>query len=227
MKLSNFLLSIVAFGMLGVAVGASSLVVSNRPTTVISVPVEEGTSGGGFSMKLPSSLTHKQAELLAMAYDIAKHDGHKHPQLLQGIILQESKAGELASYKVAGQEFDLKPNERYYGVAQIKLAAARDVLSKYPNMKEQFGFQTNTDEEIIAKLIDDDRFNISIASKYLLVLKAMGYDTMKQLALAYNQGAGGARSKNADTNPYSRGVMAHIQSLVVPSKSKSHSHNAS
>jgi hypothetical protein len=219
MKLSNFLLSIVACGMFGMAVGASSLVVSIQPTTVISVPAEEGMTGGGFSMKLPSSLTHKQAELLAMAYDIAKHDGHKYPQLLQGIILQESKAGDLASYKVAGQEFGLKPNERYYGVAQIKLIAAREVLGRYPGMKDEFEFHTSTDEEVIAKLIENDRFNISIASKYLLVLKSMGYDTMKQLALAYNQGAGGARSKDADTNPYSRGVMAQIQSLIVPAKS--------
>jgi len=213
MKLSNFLLSIVACLTLGVAAGTTSLVFNAEPTSVISIPSEEGTSGGGFSMNLPKSLTRKQANLLGMAYDIAKHDGHKYPQLLQGIILQESHAGDLTSYKVAGQEFGLRTNERYYGVAQIKLAAARDVLNRYPQLKEDFDFHTNTDEEVIAKLIENDRFNLSVASKYLLVLKSSGYDTIKQLALAYNQGAGGARHLDPDTNHYSKGVMAHIQEL--------------
>jgi len=44
-------------------------------------------------------------------------------------------------------------------------------------------------------------------------LKSSGYDTIKQLALAYNQGAGGARHLDPDTTHYSKGVMAHIQEL--------------
>ena len=213
MKLSNFMLSIVACMTLGLAVGSTTLLVSQSPTAVISVPAEDGTTGGGYTINLPKSLTHKQATLLGLAYDIAKKDGHRYPQLLQGILLQESKAGDLASYKVAGQEFGLKTNERYYGVAQIKLAAAREVLSKYPSMKGEYDFHTSTDEEVIAKLIENDQFNIAVASKYLLVLKTYGYDTIKELALAYNQGAGRARGKNAETNQYSKGVMAHIQAL--------------
>jgi hypothetical protein len=215
MKLSNFALSIVATGILGLAVSTSALVMSNSSTSVISIPSENGSLGGGLSMNLPKNLTNKQSELLHMAYDIAKSDGHKYPQLLQGILLQESRAGNLASYKVAGQEFGLKTNERYYGVTQIKLAAARDVLGRYPSMKSEFKFQSNTDEEVIAKLIENDRFNLSIASKYLIVLKAAGYNTVSQLALAYNQGATGAKGKDPDSNPYSRGVLNHISSLKI------------
>jgi hypothetical protein len=214
MKLSNFMLSIVACLALGAAVGATNLVIPNAPTSVINIPAEEGVSGGGFSVKLPSKLTHRQAELLRMAYDIAKKDGHEHPQILQGIILQESHAGELGSYKVAGQEFGLRTNERYYGVAQIKLVAAKEVMTRYPTLRDQFDFHTRTDEEIIAKLIENDEFNLSIASKYLLVLRGMGYDTMKQLALAYNQGPAGARRANPSTNKYSTGVMTYIQKLT-------------
>jgi hypothetical protein len=215
MKLSNFALSIVASGILGLAVSMSTLVMSNQSTVVISMPSEDGIPGGGFSMNLPKNLSSKQVELLSMAYDIAKHDGHKYPQILQGILLQESEAGSLASYKVAGQEFGLKTNERYYGVTQLKLAAARDVLNKYPNIKSEFKFQSNTDEEVIAKLIENDKFNLSVASKYLMVLKAAGYNTISQLALAYNQGAEGAKNKDPETNHYSRGVLNHISNLKL------------
>lgn len=215
MKLSNFLLSIITSATLGIAISCTLLVMPTEPTAVISIPAEDGMVGNGFSMNFPKNLNDKQVRLLGMAYDIARHDGHKYPQLLQGIILQESRAGDIASYKVAGQEFGLKPNERYYGVAQIKLAAARDVLSRYPSLKDEFDFHTNTDEEVIAKLIENDRFNLSVASKYLLVLKTYGYDTIKQLALAYNQGAGGAKDKDANTHHYSTGVMANIQRLTA------------
>lgn len=216
MKLSNFMLSLVAVVVASAAVFATAHTISTNPTTVISMPKEDGAdtvAGGGFAMKLPSNLSQRQAELLSMAYQIAKEDGHRYPQVLQGIILQETHAGELRKYKVAGQEFGLKTNERYYGVGQIKLSAAKDVLKRYPKLKEEFEFHTTMDEEIIAKLIEDDRFNLSVASKYLLILRAYGYDTIKQLALAYNQGPGGARNHDSNTHHYSTGVMKYIQKL--------------
>lgn len=214
MKLSNFALSIVASLMLGISVSAAFHVVPKQSTAVISIPAAEGVKGGGMNTVLPRNVTVKQAQLLSLAYEIAKQDGHKHPQLLQGIILQESQAGEHASYRVAGQEFGLAPNKRYYGIAQIKLAAARDVLDRYPSISKQFDLPENAaDEEVIAKLIENDEFNLSIASKYLLILRSYGYDTIKQLALAYNQGPGGARNHDAETHHYTRGVMHYIQSL--------------
>ena len=153
-----------------------------------------------------------------MAYSIAKIDGHRYPQLLQGIILQETLAGEYHSYKVAGQELGLRTNERYYGVAQIKLAAARDVLNSFPWLTKEFGFHTTTDEEVIAKLIENDKFNLSVASKYLLILKRYGYDTIQELALAYNQGPGGAKAHDAQTFHYSVKVMKYIQELRPKAK---------
>ena len=167
------------------------------------------------SMDIPKNLSQHQAELLSQAYEIAQKDGHKQPQILQGIILQESQAGDMKSYKVAGQEYGLKTNLRYYGVAQIKLAAALDVLKTYPKMREEFNIRTNTDEEVIAKLIENDKFNMSVASKYLLLLRNAGYDTIKQLAVAYNQGAGGAKSIDPNKNHYSNGVMAYIQQIKI------------
>lgn len=214
MKWSNSALALVAAFTLGLSAYLMVPVVTATPTAVISIANESNNSvGGGMSIKLPKDLSPHQAQLLTMAYEIAKEDGHKQPQLLQGILLQETKAGKMASYKVAGQEFGLKTNERYYGLFQIKLAAAKDAMKAYPEIRKEFNFQTNTDEEIIAKLIENERFNTSIASKYLLVLKKAGYDTIAQLSAAFNQGAGGARDVDPSTFHYSQGVMRHIQKL--------------
>ena len=116
-------------------------------------------------VKLPK-LSRKQADLLLYAYGIAKSDGHKDPSVLQGLIWQESRAGGFKGYEVAGDEFGLRFGKRYYGVGQIKVAAAKDVFKRYA---EDFpGWTERTDEEIIAYLIMDDKFNIRVASKYLL-----------------------------------------------------------
>lgn len=212
MKLSNFLLSVVAAFALGAAVSASLRVVATEPTVVNYIPAKEGTMGGGMNVKLPANPTNRQAQLLALAYDTAKRDGHRYPQLLQGIILQESRAGEMKRYKVAGEENGLPVNKRYYGVSQIKLSAARDVLNRFPYMWDRFHFQTRTDEEVIAKLIENDAFNIAVASKYLLILRDAGYTTPHALAIAYNRGPSGARGAGPTTQ-YSRGVMQHIEKM--------------
>ena len=218
MKFSNFALAIVASLALGAAVSASIHTIPSEPTAVISVPKSSSVRGGGFTVSLPKNLTRRQVELLTLAYAIAKKDGHTYPQLLQGILLQESRAGEHASYKVAGQEFGLKANLRYYGVTQIKLAAARDVLDRYPELKRQYEFNTLADEEVIAKLIENDSFNLAVASKYLLIMRSYGYDTITEMALAYNQGPGGAKNFDASTHHYPNGVMKYIQMLSTSKK---------
>ena len=210
MKWSNFALgAVAALSILGTGYlwNATS---QSTPTAVISVPLEKG-QGSALSMKLPSNLTATQARILHLAYKVAQADGHKYPQMLQGIVLQETKAGALESYKVAGQEFGLRANERYYGVSQVKLAAAKDVLSTYPNMKTQFKLQTKTDEEVIANLILNEEFNLSIASKYLLILKKRYNVSDTNILAAYNQGPGGMN--NAEGQKYSTSVQQHIRKL--------------
>lgn len=211
MKTSNTVLFSAMLAIVIIAFGASYSVISKKPNSVIASNSDDKSIS--FSVKLPTELTREQAEVLSLAYSIAKKDGHKFPQLLQGIVMQESNAGAARSYKVAGQEFGLKTNERYYGVSQIKLVAAKEVLSRYPELRKDFNFHTKEDEEIVAKLIEDNRFNISVASKYLLVLKSLGYDTIKHLALAYNQGPSGAKNHDAETHHYPKGVINNIQKI--------------
>lgn len=179
----------------------------HQVTEVTTSVIAEHGRGGVPAMVLPTDLTTKQKQILQLAYDIAKHDGHKHPEILQGIVFQETKAGGMTSYRVAGQEFGLKTNERYYGVTQIKLAAARDVLKAFPELVKQY-LQTTTDEEVIAHLIMNDRFNLTVASKYLKLMPDE-WSTEKKVA-AYNQGPTGVAKVNPKTFKYVTEVKKHI-----------------
>jgi hypothetical protein len=204
------LLYVLAGLLVGLTMGSSptAAIPETHTMTVLSIPNE------GFSVPLPEAPTHRQSALLAQAYQIAQQDGLRIPQLLQGILLQESKAGGMASYKVAGQEQGLPTNLRYYGVCQVKLAAAHDVLHLHPELWTKFGFHTHTDEEVIAKLIDDDTFNLSVASKYLLILNQYGYHTAAALAVAYNRGPGGARGVDVRADTYAGGVIQHMRDIL-------------
>jgi hypothetical protein len=195
MKASNVLLGVISIALVFAALFGVYLMTDTTPSSAIFIPGIKGKAGG-YSVEVPQNLTEKQMRLLTMAYDIAKRDGHKYPQILQGILLQETKAGEMKSYTVAGHEFGLGVNQRYYGPCQIKLAAAKDVLQEYSSMFKEFSFHTNTDEEIIANLMLNEKFAISVASKYLLILQKRYNIPEHQLAAAYNQGAGGFTNSN-------------------------------
>ncbi len=218
MKISLSILTIVAMMVVTTATGLFKSSTSSIGTSVIATKNEKQI-GGSFAQLLPENLSNQQNILLNKAYKIAKEDGHKNPELLQGIILQETKAGAMKSYKVAGQEFGLKTGERYYGVGQIKVSAAKHVLSKYPEMKKEFNFHTNTDDEIIAKLVENDKFNLAIASKYLLILKEdHGYKDDSSLAGAYNQGPTGAKKRIDEAKAYASSVMKFMQELKLANK---------
>lgn len=182
--------------------------VNRNGSSVISVMTADGKSGNQqLAMRLPDNLTKKQLDLLNFAYEIAKTDGIKHPQYLQGIIMQESHAGGLADYRVAG--LSNREGDRYFGVSQMKLVAAKAVMQSYPEMWKQL--DTKTDEELQAKLILDDKFNVRMGSKYLLI---MGINKNPDYAiLSYNQGPGGAKSRDASTWHYNLGVKKHMTQL--------------
>lgn len=209
MKTFALVISSILFGLLlGISAGAGS---SQKTITLFSIPTDSASPDERVVVELPDHLTSRQARFLSMAHDIAAADGLPHPQLLQAILLQESNAGEQPSYKVGDSH--LPTNKRSYGLGQIKLETAHAVLRRWPEMWEKFGFQTHTDEEVIAKLIEDPAFNISIASKYLLVLKSSGYSSDKALAVAYNKGPGGAQGVDVHTDLYATSVSQHIRAL--------------
>jgi soluble lytic murein transglycosylase-like protein len=167
-----------------------------------------------YAVKLPKFQVAKYdpKQVLGLAALIARKNNIS-PKLLQGIVLQESLAGKLPHYDVSGQQFGLGPDKRYYGLAQIKLVAAWQVLNRYPYLLKKFHFQTVTDEEVIAKLIYNPVFNLTVAAKYIKILKTMGYHSFKALATAYNLGPGGAQNVNPNNDPYAQGVLHKVDNL--------------
>jgi hypothetical protein len=212
MRLTLSLMALLSLLFVATLTNIFHVTVPQFGTAVISQKGGKAIGGNNDAVLLPSELTAKQLKLLNFAYATSAADGNKKPEILQGILLQESKAGELKSYKVAGQEFGLKPNERYYGPCQIKLAAAKDVLAVYPALRTKYDFQTTTDEEIIAHLIMSDEFNIEVASKYLKILSdSYGLHNIETISAAYNQGPGGQREGKG--KGYAQSVIKHLQAL--------------
>jgi hypothetical protein len=180
---------------------------SQNGTSVIYAMSTDKKGGKPFTVKLPDNLTTKQLQLLAFAYDIAKADGHKYPQYIQGILMQETKAGGMQLFRVAG--LTNTKGDRYFGVGQIKLATAKEVMSNYPELWKFL--DTKTDEELQAKLILDDEFNVRVASKYALLM-GMNRDPIAATT-SYNLGAGGATMVDPKTHDYTLRVKGFSQRM--------------
>lgn len=189
------------------AVALFSMVPQAVGTSVIAEKSKDGTAGGQAAILLPKDLTTTQGRLLSQAYEIAKADGHKNPELVQAILLQETMAGGSKSFRVANPGPDA-----YFGLMQIKLTSAKDVLRKWPKLFDKYGLQGRTDAEIQANLILNDKFNMEVGSKYLIMLnKEYGYSG-RELMNAYNRGPSGVKAVD-DSFHYGRGAEAKLASF--------------
>lgn len=162
------------------------------PTAVIGEKPDR-VIGNQFAVSIPQDLSANQTKLLKIAYKIAKEDGHKNPEIVQAILLQETRAGSMKNFRVVNPGKDA-----YFGLLQIKVSAARDVLSRHPSLWTKYNFHTTTDDEIKANLILNDYFNLEVGSKYLLLLKRQYGFSGRKLLNAYNRGPGGVA--NVDDN---------------------------
>jgi len=160
--------------------------------------------GGQMAVVVPANLSNTQHQLLNDAYKIAREDGHKNPELVQGVILQETRAGAMSVYKVAGN-----PGDLYYGIGQIKIGAARDVMSAFPKLWAKYKFHTRTDDELKANLILNQLFNIEITSKYLKLLQTRYGYSGRELVNAYNRGPTGVKAVDNQFH-YARGAESKL-----------------
>jgi hypothetical protein len=177
------------------------------PTPTANIVLAEKSDvvqGGQAAVLVPNDLSSSQHAVLNHAYVQAKADGHPNPEIVQGVLLQESKAGGLASYKVAGNKGD-----EYFGLGQLKLGATREVMSAYPALWSKYKFQTRTDDELKANLILNPTFNIEITSKYLRILQTRYGFKGRELLNAYNRGPGGVKLVGNDWH-YAIGAEAKL-----------------
>ena len=133
-----------------------------------------------------TDLSASQSQMMRVAFQIARSDGHQRPEVLQSILLQETNAGAAPRFRVSNPG----PNA-VFGAMQLKLSSAKEVLKQFPTLFQKYHLQTRTDDEIKANLILNDAFNIEIASKYLLTLKRRYRLSDRDLLAAYNRGPNG------------------------------------
>jgi hypothetical protein len=197
MKLINTLYIALTIAVSTVAwVYTKPLITQNGTSVIYAMSIDGKNGGKPLTVKLSNDISNRQHELLSFAYEVAKADGIKNPQYLQGILMQESKACGMKNFRVAG--LSNKEGDRYFGCGQIKLAAAKAVMNRYSDMWKYL--ESKTVEELQARLILDDKFNIRVASKYVLM---MGINENPTRAItAYNVGPGAVVNVNSNTHGY-------------------------
>jgi hypothetical protein len=203
MKLLSAAALSATIAVLAIALTLLQPLAAAQGTSVIHTPASATTKAT--TVLMPKTMARPQLELLDYAYQVALKDGHKYPQYVQGVMMQESRAGAMSGFRVAG--LTNKVGDRYAGICQIKLVAAKAVLAAYPKMWGKL--DTKTDEELFARLILDDKFNIDVCSKYLLLM-GVNSDPARGIA-AFNQGPGGVQAiENPADFHYTKGVINYV-----------------
>lgn len=136
---------------------------------------------------------------------------------MQSIAWQETRSGrgERGKYGIVGDRTTSKGKirplgEKSYGVCQVRLSSAKDVLRKFPDLGS-----FKTDEELLVALMTDDRFNIRIATyhfKLQLNMFSMYTDSWRRAVLAYNVGCGRVKKSGFkfDPNKYLDSICLYV-----------------
>lgn len=153
-------------------------------------------------------LSDEQTQLLNLAHKLGLEDGGpEHAEMLQAILLQETIAGQLGRIG----HMTAPVGKRSYGIMQVKVSAARDVLRAH----KEFG-RFRSDEELIAALLTDDEFNIRIASKFFLILTKHA-KSVDQSLVAYNIGLRASRKvASPDQFKYVLKTKRNLSEVVKP-----------
>lgn len=152
---------------------------------------------------VPDFLTDDQYSNLLIAREVGKEENLS--LTLMSICMQETHCGEIGpvGHKSVGVGL------RSYGLLQIKVSAARDVLKVHPELGE-----FDTDEELISKLLTDNWFNMTVGKEYFKLLKKRGM-SWREAVTAYNLGPTGVKSVDATNYKYTNKVIAHMKHGVV------------
>lgn len=153
-------------------------------------------------------LTDEQVELLKLAYDVGVEEKDvRHARTLQAILMQETHAGLMGRIG----HLSAPVGKRSYGVMQVKVSAASDVLKRHPELGK-----FKSVEELIAKLLTDDEFNIRVASKHVQYLNKHTKSDAHAL-MAYNLGLSASKRYKSHTSfKYVKGVKRFYAKVVMP-----------
>jgi len=163
----------------------------------------------GVSIAVSATFAHSletASDVIDFAISTAKSDGLVRPEIIVGILMQESRLGDHPNYKVVRDG-----TSTYYGLGQITIGAAKDVIKKWPNLLEQYEVNGST-KSIKEALANNRKFNIEVASKYLAMIQERFGFTSHRLINAYNLGPGSPRVTDKSFYYY-RKVESHIRKL--------------
>ena len=165
------------------------------------------------SISSKEELLPNQEEVIKTAVKMSIEDGFLKPKILAAIIYQESKAGTANLFRTASHKGS---HDQSVGLGQIKAETARHVLRAYPELIVNFNIsnkQLNSNSYLVKRLGYDDKFNLAIASKYLIILYKIK-PNINWVIAAYNMGPGNAMQlSHPETYEYVKLVNSHIKTV--------------
>lgn len=145
------------------------------------------------------NISSDQYHTLLLARDIGNKYGLG--KTLMALTWQEDRAGALGPIGDSKAGF----GNRSYGVCQVKRKTARKTVEAHPSLGT-FG----TDEELISRLMTDEKFNLQVAALILVDLRKQGL-TWDQMVQTYNYGY---TIKHPESAPYTKSVAAAMKTGV-------------
>lgn len=155
------------------------------------------------------------AKNLSLVFNVANQIGD--PETLEAILLQETNGGRS---DMIGNK-DSPVGKRSYGLMQVQVVAARDVLRRnhdlfneyFPNRK----YDNVADEEIIALLLTDPEANVKIAAYHFRYYKTLAHGNWDRTVAGYNAGIVLMHSlKRPSEFKYVVGVREKLTATVRP-----------
>lgn len=130
-------------------------------------------------------------------------------RLMMALMWRETRAGKFGP--VGDMENGV--GKRSYGLWQMKVATAKDVLKRYPELWGPHK-KWKSDEEVIARLITDNQWAAEMALGNIRRLEAKRVP-FKRIPLAWNEGYSGSLDLDHDDHAFTMDVLETVQSPMI------------
>ena len=125
-------------------------------------------------------------ENMSLVFNVGKQIGD--PETLEAILLQETNGGRST---LIGNK-DSPVGKRSYGLMQVQVCAAREVLERNPSLFNEYfpkrTYSSIADEEVIALLLTNREANVRIAAYHFKYYKALAGGDWDKTVAGYNGG---------------------------------------
>ncbi len=184
---------------------------NNRPLPYRKRPISTGMLLFGLLMvSAPAAARTSTMPSADEIYRIAYAEGLKigYPETMVAIAYQETRGGryKFSPQGVVGDRFARFGN-RSYGVMQVKIPAAREVLRRHPAIGT-----FPTDEHLLVALLTDHVFNIRVATLYFQ-MQLEHFRHWRTALVAYSAGPHNAK-RGRDPQNYADRIVQTIAQVL-------------